>query len=65
MSKGSHMAYNDGLNHITKQIKELNAALTDHAKQAYSEDFPWTYSGDLEHLSKLLSEAINFIKGED
>ncbi len=65
MSSGSHMAYNDGLNAIAAQLKNINKLLKNHATEAYHDSFSWPWSGDLEHISQLLSEVEKFLTNQD
>ena len=65
MSNASHMAYNDGLNAIAAQLKNINRLLKNHATEAYHDKFSWPYSGDLEHVSKLLGEVEKFLTNQD
>ncbi len=65
MSSGSHMAYNDGLNAITAQLKNINKLLKNHSTEAYHDNFSWPYSGDLEHISQSLSEVEKFLTNQD
>lgn len=65
MTKGSHAAYNDGLKAINQQRVEIALLLHNHAFEAHENDFPWSYSGDLEHVSELFRQIISFLRGED
>ncbi len=60
MSSASHMAYNDGLNAIAAQLKNINKLLKSHATEAYHDNFSWPYIKDLENISKILGEIERF-----
>ena len=60
MSNASHMAYNDGLNAIAAQLKNINKLLKNHSIEAYHDNFSWPYIKDLENISKILGEIERF-----
>ena len=61
----SVMLYDNRLNAIAAQLKNINKLLKNHSTEAYHDNFSWPWSGDLEHISQLLGEVEKFLTNQD
>jgi hypothetical protein len=50
---------------VSRLIKELDKALTEHGKQQKGDTANYGYIGDLGHIEEELKELVRFLSGKD